>query len=98
MAQVSPVGPSLCHVTTPPPVADLEEAAVSLCCCLEVLVEASKTFHEESLQWHSLMRDYLVLEHSSAVEVSLELQQTLCQQTALYCTKMLKVGVASWWC
>lgn len=71
---------------------ELESHAVSLCCCLEALTEASKSVHESCLQWASLMPHYLLLEHTSAVDVSSELLRTLCHQTTLYCTKLLQVS------
>ena len=65
-------------------------AAVSLYCCLETLTEACRCMHETALQWHSLMCHYCLKEHTSGVGVVSQLLETLCHQTALYCSKLLK--------
>lgn len=69
----------------------VEGAVVGLCCALETLVEDSKLLHEGCLQWCSYMPHYPLMEHTSGVDVTSQLQQTLCHQTALYCTKLMKV-------
>lgn len=71
--------------------AAVESLALSLCCCLERLVEGNKAIHQASLQYHSLMAGYLLIEHTSALDVTSQLQQTLCHKTALYCKKLMKV-------
>lgn len=69
----------------------IESLAMSLCCCLELLAEGNKAMHQASLQWRLLMSDYLLLEHTCALDVTSKLQQTLSHKTALYCKKLIKV-------
>ena len=74
----------------------VEGPVVALCCALEILVEDSKLLHEVCLQWRSYMAHYPLMEHTSGVDVTVRLQQTLCHQTALYCTKLMKVSKVTW--
>ena len=67
---------------------------VGMCCCMETLIEASKSLHEECVRWSVLTTGHFPLrEHATALNMTLQLQQTLCHQTALYATKLMKVCV-----
>ncbi len=53
-------------------------------------MEACKCMQETTLHWRSLILHYFLKEHTSGVGMVSQLQETLCHQTALYCSKLLK--------
>ena len=65
-------------------------AAVSLCCGLERLTEACQGLHDSATHLYSLTPRCFFSEHTCAVGVSSQLLETLCHQTALYCSKLLR--------
>lgn len=53
-------------------------------------METCHCMHEMALQWRTVMCHYHLKEHVSGVGVVSQLRETLCHQTALYCSKLLR--------
>lgn len=56
-------------------------------------MEGSKALHLSSIQWQALAPNYPLLEHTSGLDVTSQLQKILSHKTTLYCRKLLKVCV-----
>lgn len=73
---------------------------MSLCCYLQALAEGSKALHLVCQEWRLLMADWdcPLLEQTSAMDLTSQLQSTVCHKTALYCTRLMKVVPTVTWC
>ncbi len=70
---------------------EVEGKVISMYSSLKTLTEGSMCIYESCLQWRPFLTDCPLSDNLSGDIVSLRLIKTLCNQTALYFIKLLKV-------